>query len=131
MMNMRALYSLACAVFAGAVAAGGLAGCFSEHTAVTPPTGRDLCTGAQPADVVRIVDYAFSPTTVNVARGGTVTFVNCSASATQHSSTSDSGVWNSGLLPQYATFQQAYATAGSFGFHCIPHPFMQGTVVVQ
>lgn len=130
-MNLRATYSLTCAAFAALVSAAGLAGCFSEHHTVLPPTGQELCSGAQPADVVRIVDFGFSPAQVTVARGGSVRFVNCSASATQHSSTADGGQWDSGLLQQYAVFERNYATAGSFGYHCTPHPFMVGTVVVQ
>jgi plastocyanin len=130
-MNIRASYSFAGAAFAALVAAGGLAGCFSEHVSVTAPTGQDLCVGAQPADVVRIVDFAFSPAQVTVPKGGKVTWVNCSASATQHTSTSDGGVWTSGFLPQYATFERTFDAAGSFPFHCEPHPFMQGTIVVQ
>jgi plastocyanin len=130
-MSIRATCTLACAGLAALVAAVGLGGCFSDHTALSTPTGKDLCTGAQPAGVVRIVDFAFTPSQVAVARGGTVTFVNCSSSATQHSSTSDGGGWNSNLLPQYATFEQAFPAAGSFPYHCTPHPFMQGTVTVQ
>jgi plastocyanin len=130
-MNLRASYSFACAAFAALVAAGGLAGCFSEHVTFTPPTGQELCTGPQPADVVRIVDFGFSPATVTVARGQKVTWVNCSASATQHTSTSDAGAWDSGLLPQYATFVRTFDAAGSFPFHCNPHPFMKGTIVAQ
>jgi plastocyanin len=130
-MSIRATFTFGLAALAALAAATGLAGCFSEHTMVATPTGRDLCTGAQPAGVVRIVDFAFTPAQVSVARGDKVTFVNCSSSATEHSSTSDAGVWNSNLLPQYTTFEQTFATAGSFPYHCTPHPFMQGTVVVQ
>jgi plastocyanin len=130
-MNMRASYSFACAAFAALVAAGGLAGCFSEHVAFVPPTGEELCSGAQPADVVRIVDFSFSPAQVTVPKGGKVTWVNCSASSTQHSSTADAGAWNSGLLVRYATFQRTFDAAGSFPFHCTPHPSMKGTIVVQ
>ena len=130
-MNLRALYSFTCSAFAALVTAAGLAGCFSEHVTVTASNGQELCTGTQPANVVRVVDFEFVPAAVNVARGGTVTFVNCSATNTQHTSTSDTGVWNSGLLARYATYQQTYGTAGSFPYHCDPHPFMKGTVVVQ
>ena len=130
-MNLRATYSFACAGFAALVAAGGLAGCFSEHVSVTAPTGQELCTGVQPADVVRIVDFGFSPAQVTVPKGGKVTWVNCSANATQHSSMADGGAWNSGLLAQYATFERTFDATGSLPDHCNPHPFMKGTIVVQ
>ena len=130
-MNVRASYSFACAAFAAIVTAGGLAGCFSEHVSVLAPTGQELCVGAQPADVVRIVDFGFSPAQVTIPKGGKVTWVNCSAAATQHTSTSDAPKWDSGFLAQYATFEQTFDAAGSFPFHCNPHPFMKGTIVVQ
>jgi plastocyanin len=130
-MRVRATYSFACAAFATLVAVAGLGGCFSEHVAVAPPTGEELCSGAQPVNVVRIVDFGFSPSQLNVPRGTTVTFVNCSASSTQHSTTSDQPGWNSGLLSRFATFQRTFDTAGTFPYHCTPHPFMQGTVVAQ
>jgi len=131
MMSPRAFFSYACASFAGLVAVAGLAGCFSEHVTVLPPTGQELCTGAQPANVVRIVDFGYSPATMNVARGGTVKWVNCSAGATQHSATADNGSFDSKLLAQYATFEQTFTTAGTTPFHCIPHAFMKASVVVQ
>jgi len=130
-MNLRAIYSFACAAFAALVTVAGLGGCFSEHVTVAPPTGEELCAGAQPANVVRIIDFGFVPSNVTVARGATVTFVNCSAQSIQHTSTSDAGVWNSGLLARFATFERTFDAAGSFPYHCNPHPFMKGTVVVQ
>lgn len=130
-MNFKACFSYACAGFAALVTVAGLAGCFSEHVTVLPPTGKDLCTGAQPADVVRIVDFGFSPASISVSRGGTVRFVNCSAPGTQHSTVGDAGGWDSKLLAQYVIFEHTYATAGSFTYHCEPHPFMKGTVVVN
>ena len=123
-MNLRACYSFACAAFAALVTAGGLAGCFSEHVAFAAPTGPELCVGAQAANVVRIVDFGFSPATVTIPQGGTVTWVNCSASATVHTSTADGGAWASGSLAQHVTFERTFDAAGSFPFHCDPHPFM-------
>lgn len=130
-MNLRASYSFSCAAFAALVAVGGLGGCFSEHVAFTAPTGQELCVGTQAADVVRIVDFGFSPAQVTVPRGGKVTWVNCSAASTQHSSTSDASGWDSGLLQQYATYEHTFTAAGSNPYHCNPHPFMKGTIVVQ
>ncbi|HET7231155.1 MAG TPA: plastocyanin/azurin family copper-binding protein [Longimicrobium sp.] len=130
-MNTKALFSYACSLFAALVAVAGLGGCFSEHAQVLPPTGQDLCTGTQPANVVRIIDFGFTPSTVTVPRGGTVRWVNCSAGAIQHTSTADGGAWDSKLLPQFTIFEQAMPTAGTFAYHCNPHPFMKGSVVVQ
>jgi plastocyanin len=128
-MSIRSLYSFACAAFAAAVAAAGLAGCFSDHTVVEPPTGAQLCSGTQPPNVVRIVDFGFSPSTLTVAKGTKVTFVNCGTN--QHTTTQNAGAWGSPLLSPHETYDVTPAQAGSYGYHCTPHPFMQGTVVVQ
>jgi plastocyanin len=131
MMNPRATCSFVCAAFAAAISVAGLAGCFSEHTTIAPPTGEELCTGPQPADVVRIVNFAFSPAQVTVPRGSKVTWVNCGANGVQHTSTADAGAWDSGFLVQFATYEREFTAAGSFPYHCQPHPTMKGTVVVQ
>ena len=128
-MSLRSIYSFACAGFAAVVAAGSLAGCFSERGATAPPTGAELCTGTQPANVVRIVDFSFQPATLTVARGTTVRFVNCGTQ--QHTSTSDASAWNSGLLSTHVVFERAFDAAGSFPYHCNPHPSMRATVVVN
>lgn len=130
-MNLRATYSFACATFAALVTAAGLGGCFSEHVTVAPPTGEELCTGSQPAGVVRVVDFSFLPAQVTVAKGGKVTWVNCSQSNIQHTSTADGATWDSHLLAKFATFEQTFDQVGSFPYHCTPHGFMKGTVVVQ
>jgi len=126
-MKAHSTYSFACAAFAGLVAVASLAGCFSERAAIT--TAENLCTGAQPANVVRISDFQFSPAQLTVAAGTEVVWVNCGPS--QHSSTSDADVWDSNVLPRYATFRHTFAQAGSNAYHCEPHPTMRATVVVQ
>jgi plastocyanin len=130
-MNLRATYSFVCAAFAALVVAAGLGGCFSEHVTILPPTGEELCNGAQPAGVVRVVDFSFLPAQVTVPKGGKVTWVNCSQGNIQHTSTADNAAWDSHLLAKFATFEQSFDQVGSFPYHCTPHGFMKGTVVVQ
>lgn len=118
-----------------ALLAWGVAACISDHVA-TQPASRDvaaICANPDtpPADVIVIKNFAFHPTTLNVGAGETVTWVNCETNSTSHTSTSDAGVWASGLIAPSTTFDHNFATAGSFPFHCEPHPFMTGTVVVQ
>lgn len=115
---------LAAALVSGAA----LAGCFSERTAVTEPPGADLCTDPT-ASTVQIRNFAFGNGEIRVPRGTRVTWVNCDAEA--HTSTSDGTGWDSGLLAPNATYSRTFEQAGSFAYHCEPHPFMTGTVVVE
>ena len=125
-MNLKATYCFACSALAFAVL---LAGCFSERvTGGTGPSGAELCAGTQP-NVVRIRDYQMDPGTLTVPVGTTVSFVNCGDDA--HSSTSDGGVWDSGLMTKHVVFTRDFNAVGSFPFHCTPHPFMTGQIVVQ
>lgn len=127
-MNLRAAYSFACAAFAACVAAGSLAGCFSERVAGTTPPGGDACEGAPPANTIQIRNYAFVQTQLTVARGTQVTWVNCDPDV--HTSTSDAGVWESGAINPDGSFQRTFDAAGSFPFHCTPHPGMRATIIV-
>ena len=127
-MNPRAAYSFTCAAFAALIASASLAGCFSERVAGSNPPQGDLCEGT-PANVIQIRNFAFVQSNLSVSPGTTVTWVNCDVET--HTSTSDTGVWESGSLTPGSRFQRTFTAACSFPFHCTPHPSMKGTVVVS
>lgn len=129
-MSIRSSYSFACAAFAALVAVASTAGCFSERVAGADdePTAEELCNGTQ-ANVVRIREYAFGPTSLQVSAGTKVYFANCDVDT--HTSTSDAGVWDSGSLSPNTVYSRVFDAAGSYPYHCDPHPFMKGTVVVN
>ena len=80
---------------------------------------------------VSIVDNAFSPATVSLSPGGSVTWTRTGANP--HTTTSDSSTvwpWDSGILAQNATFNKSFPASGSFPYHCNVHTFMHGTVNV-
>ncbi|MBI2868570.1 MAG: cupredoxin family copper-binding protein [Chloroflexi bacterium] len=75
-------------------------------------------------------NFAFVPATITIKAGDTVTWTN--NDGTVHTVTSDTpGLFNSGSLAQNATYRRTFASAGTFTYHCTPHPFMQGSVVVE
>ena len=78
---------------------------------------------------VGIVDFEFQPATLTIEPGQTVTWVNCGDQA--HTTTSDGGVWDSDLLFPGETFTRTFGAAGTFPYHCTPHPVMQGTIIVE
>ena len=77
---------------------------------------------------LNIVNFAFSPNTATISVNDTVTWTWVGS---PHSSTSDTGVWDSGVFGTGHTFTRAFTSAGSFPFHCSVHPFMTGTITVQ
>ncbi len=76
-----------------------------------------------------IAQFAFSPATVSVASGQSVTWTN--ADPVQHTATSDSPGWDSGPLSPDGTFTTTFTTPGTYAYHCNIHPFMHGTVIVS
>jgi plastocyanin len=78
---------------------------------------------------VTIKDFEFTPATVTIAVGGTVTWTNNGPST--HTVTADDGSFDSGNLSQGKTFSHTFQTAGTFTYHCSIHPFMTATVIVQ
>jgi amicyanin len=127
----RGLAWLLAAAVAAAVAAGA---CFSERSATGPVAGacrlpvNDNVPGSV---VVPIADFAFLPAELHVHAGQTVTWVNCEESATAHTTHGDGEEWSSPLLAPGAGFSRRFDQPGTFDYHCDPHPFMTGRVVVE
>ena len=78
---------------------------------------------------VTIQNLAFSPASITVKVGDTVTWTN--RDPFNHTSTSDSGVWDTGVIAAGTARSIVFSTAGTFAYHCSIHLSMQGTVIVQ
>jgi plastocyanin len=83
------------------------------------------------ADTVRVPirDQGFAIQRLTIRPGTTVIWVN--EGQLPHTSTSDSGVWSSPLLARGESYSRVFTQTGEFPYHCTPHPFMTGVVVVQ
>jgi plastocyanin len=82
--------------------------------------------------LIAIRDFGFHPDSLNVPPGATVTWVNCEDVGQEpHTTTSDSSVWNSPDLSPGNRFSHTFHAAGEFSYHCTPHPFMTGKIIVQ
>lgn len=82
--------------------------------------------------IVAIRDFAFHPDSISVPVGATVTWVNCEDVGQEpHTTTADGGAWSSPDLSPSNRFSHTFPAGGAFPYHCTPHPFMLGKVVVQ
>jgi plastocyanin len=77
---------------------------------------------------VAIASFAFNPATVTVTTGSSVRWTN--NDGVDHTSTSDTGVWDSGALSLSDLFTQTFDATGVYSYHCDIHPSMLGRVVV-
>jgi plastocyanin len=117
---------------AAAVLLVGVASCFSDRTTAAVEEGEcrfPIGEGVPGSTIVVIRGFAFEPADVQVGPGERVTWINCDE--VSHTSTADGGAWDSPLLAQGDAFTQVFETAGEFSYHCTPHPFMTGRVLVE
>jgi len=77
---------------------------------------------------VRIDNFAFSPATVTVDVGDTVTWTNHDGPT--HTATADDGTFGTGQISSGASKSVTFQSAGTFAYHCAIHPSMTGTVRV-
>jgi plastocyanin len=104
--------------------------CSSSNNSPTAPspsgngTAASIVSGAS-----TLTTTAYAPNPVSVPVGGTVTWTN--NDSTTHTSTSTTGMWDSGNIAPGAKFSMTFPTAGSFPYRCSIHPGMVGTVNVQ
>lgn len=73
--------------------------------------------------------FAYVPPRLEVVSGTTVEWTN--QDAVPHTVTAAEGGFDSGLIGPGARWRHTFSRPGVYSFHCTPHPFMKGTVVVR
>ncbi|MHB8088165.1 MAG: cupredoxin domain-containing protein [Anaerolineaceae bacterium] len=78
---------------------------------------------------VEIEDFAYLSAAITIKVGTTVTWTN--KDSVRHTVSSDTGLFESGLFGKGESFSHTFTEAGTFTYHCAPHPYMKGTVIVE
>ncbi|MFD5471884.1 cupredoxin family copper-binding protein [Streptomyces sp. NPDC127105] len=93
-----------------------------------PSTG----TSAAPVsgNAVAIKNFAFSPATLKVTAGTTVTWTNQDTEAHTVTSSGTGGPLRSPGLATHATYRYKFTKSGTYHYLCTIHPFMTATVEV-
>jgi len=102
--------------------------CMNTNNPMYSPTTNPT-TGTQGANDVYIQNMAFSPATLTVAAGSTVTWTN--KDAMTHTVTSDSTLFNSGNIVVNGVYSYTFTTVGTYSYHCSIHPSMTAKVIVS
>jgi plastocyanin len=108
--------------FARAAVAAGLLGCATGITLGVAFAGVG-------AAAVKIDNFSFTPKSVTVKAGTTLTWTNQDDEA--HTVTSTSKQFNSKPLDTGDKFSFTFTTPGTYQYFCSLHPFMTGTIVVE
>jgi len=78
---------------------------------------------------VKVDNFSFSPATLTVAAGTTVTWTN--RDDIPHNVVSTDKVFKSKVMDTDEKFSYTFTKAGSYAYFCSIHPHMTGTVVVK
>src|SRR3990167_355011 len=77
---------------------------------------------------VQITNFSFSPATLTIKAGETVTWTNQDSAG--HSATADDTTFDTGVLNQGQSGSFTFSKAGAFTYYCSVHPSMQGKIIV-
>lgn len=114
-----------------------LAACGSPSTTAAPPgmgdmtmaTATPVAVAPVASNTVAVQNFAFSPASVTVKAGSTVTWTN--QDQDPHDVVSmNNGPFHSPPLNTGQSFSHTFTTPGRFDYLCTIHPFMTATVVV-
>jgi plastocyanin len=105
----------------------------STATKTGTPTQDSTPQGPTPTPIegygyVNIVDYEYQPALITIHAGRIVTWENFGL--TDHSVTSDTGVFDSGTIAPSGKFQYTFNTVGNYPYHCSFHSGMTGLIIV-
>ena len=79
---------------------------------------------------IEIKGFAFSPQTLTIKQGDSITWTN--KDYAEHTVTSNSGKeLDSKLLSKGQSYSHTFNTKGEFAYHCTPHPSMKGKIIVE
>lgn len=73
--------------------------------------------------------FTFRPKMLKIAAGTTVVWKNMTQAP--HTVSSDTGIFDSGVISPGGTFTFKFTQAGTFAYHCNIHPFMTASVTVS
>jgi plastocyanin len=102
--------------------------CKKEETK-TPVTTTPTPNPTPGANEVWMSSSAFSPATITVAVNTTIKWTN--KDGMDHTVTSNTNLFDSGIIASGGTYSRNFTTSGTFPYKCTLHSGMTGTVIVN
>lgn len=93
-----------------------------------PPRGAVDAAGRAVVEI-DIANFSYGGDQMRVPVGTTVRWVN--RDPVGHTVTPDDGDWGSPLIGPGEVFEHTFSEPGRYPYHCIPHPYMESSVVVS
>jgi len=93
----------------------------------------DMGTTGDEVEVV-MENIQFNPPQITIPAGTTVVWTNIDTvihTVTSGTRENPDGLFDSGDIPEGGTFTYTFDEPGTYDYFCIPHPGMEGTVIVE
>ena len=95
----------------------------------TPETAPQPSAGSTDSVTAVVQDFMFRPARLEIAAGTTVVWTN--GGQVIHTVSAEDGSFDSGPIEVGQPRGITFSRPGTYSFHCTPHPFMRGEVVVR
>jgi plastocyanin len=89
----------------------------------------DTTAGGRHTVTAAVEDFLFRPGRFDIAAGTTIVWTN--DGQVVHTVSAEDGSFDSGPIEPGERRSITFSRAGTFPFHCTPHPFMRGVIVVR
>lgn len=116
--NMKR-FAIIALVLVGALVLGGCSLYGGSSTSTSP--------SAVDTNAINIQNFAFSPATITVKKGTTVTWTNNDSAPHQIKS----ATFNSSQLNKGQTYSFTFNDTGTFDYSCAIHPSMLGKIIIE
>jgi plastocyanin len=112
---------------------GAISGCSHSSSpspaTATPAPASGGSAAAPGGSMVEINNFAFTPATLTVSAGTSVSWKF--DDSTDHTVTADDNSFTSAAMGGGKTYMHTFDTKGTLTYHCSIHPFMKGSVEVK
>ena len=95
----------------------------------TPGTSASSSSSSGSPNTVEVKNFAFSPSSLTVTKGTTVTWKF--EDSTAHTATASDGKFNSNSKSSGQTYSFTFNSAGTYNYICTFHQYMKGSVTVH
>jgi plastocyanin len=96
---------------------------------VAPAPGPEAATPGRDTLRATVQDFLFQPARLEVTAGTTIVWTN--DGQVVHTVSAEDGSFESGSIEPGKRGSITLSRPGTFAFHCTPHPFMRGLIVVR
>jgi plastocyanin len=126
-MNRRSIY-ITIGIIAALLLGAGIYFTINGNNMFMTNNNSDVKINTKPG-TVNIQNFAFSPSTIKINKGDTVTWAN--SDSTIHRIVADDSSFDLGDQSSGATVKHTFKESGTFNYHCAIHTSMKGVIVVK